>query len=241
MKSLAPHLKALVFDYGNTLIEFGPEQVTACDRALSEALAAMFGTHDFERLSALQHHERRSPYSGEFRENDLRDITRRLVRTLFEKDPNEEQLDELLDVRFRAMTSAVRVEQHVHDLLERLSQRYRLGLISNYPCSRSITHSLQQHKLDRWFEAIVVSADHGRVKPHPVLFETLTTQMGIAPEQALFVGDNWLGDIQGAKRFGMRAALTTQYVPYEKFDREPGDHEPDVMIGHLLELAGLLD
>lgn len=241
MKSLAPHLKALVFDYGNTLIEFGPDQVESCDRALSHALAQMFGAHDFERLSALQHHERRSPYAGEFIENDLRDITKRLVRTLFETDPNHEQLDELLEVRFQAMTSAVRVERHVHELLERLSQRYRLGLISNYPCSRSINHSLKQHHLDRWFEAIVVSADHGRVKPHPSLFEALTNRMEIAPEHALFVGDNWLGDIQGAKRFGMRAALTTQYVPYEKFDRQPGDHEPDVKIGHLLELAGLLD
>lgn len=241
MKTLAPHLKALVFDYGNTLIEFGPQQVESCDRALSAALTQMFGQHDFEKLTAMQHHERRSPYSGEFIENDLRDITRRLVRLLYEKDPTNEQLDELLDVRFQAMTSAVRVDDHVHELLERLASRYRLGLISNYPCSRSIMHSLRQHNLERWFESVVVSADVGRVKPHPSLFELLTKQMGIEPGHALFVGDNWLGDIQGAKRFGMRAALTTQYVPYEKFDREPGDHEPDLKITHLLELAGLVD
>ena len=64
--------------------------------------------------------------------------------------------------------------------------------------------------------------------------------MGVQPEATLYVGDNWLGDIQGAKRFGMRAAWITQYVPYEKFDREPGHHEPDLIIEHLQELAGLV-
>lgn len=240
MKHLVPHLKALVFDYGNTLIEFGPRQVESCDRALSAAIQHLFGGHEYERLSEFQHHERRAPYSGEFHENDLRAITRRLVQRLYEVDPTEDQIDELLEVRFQAMTSAVQVQQHVHDLLERLSKQYRLGLISNYPCSRSIRHSLQQHRLERWFEAVVVSADHGRVKPHPSLFAALTQQMNLDPATVLFVGDNWLGDIQGAKRFGMRAALITQYVPYECFDRQPGDHDADIQIAHLDELSELL-
>lgn len=239
MQHLAPQLEALIFDYGNTLIEFGPGQVDACDRALSVALEAMFGRHDFGRLQEIQHRERRSPYEGEFKENDLGGTTRSLIRALYETDASDDQIAELLNVRFKVMVSSIRVDSAVHELLDRLSKRFRLGLISNYPCSRSINHSLAQHGLDRWFETVVVSADVGHVKPHPKLFDLAVSTMKVRPEATLYIGDNWLGDIQGAKRFGMKAAWIRQYIPYEDFPENPGDHQPDLIVEHLSELAGL--
>jgi HAD superfamily hydrolase (TIGR01509 family) len=239
MQHLAPQLDALIFDYGNTLIEFGPSQVDSCDRALSHALEAIFGAHDFDRLQEIQHRERRAPYAGEFKENDLAGTTRSLIQALFETDASDDQIAELLDVRFNVMVSSIEVDPNVHALLDRLSKRFRLGLISNYPCSRSINHSLAQHGLDRWFETVVVSADVGHVKPHPKLFELAVSSMGVRPEATLYVGDNWLGDIQGAKRFGMKAAWIRQYIPYEDFPENPGDHQPDLVVEHLSELAGL--
>lgn len=239
MQKLAPQLEALIFDYGNTLIEFGPSQVDACDQALSDALKTMFGPHNFDELQEIQHRERRSPYQGEFKENDLAGTTRSLIQSLFEMEASDDQLAELLEVRFNVMVSSIDVDSSVHDLLERLSKRFRLGLISNYPCSRSINHSLAQHGLDQWFETVVVSADVGHVKPHPKLFDLAVSSMNVRPEATLYVGDNWLGDIQGAKRFGMKAAWIRQYIPYENFPETPGDHQPDLVVEHLSELAGL--
>lgn len=239
MHDLAPHLDAVIFDYGNTLIEFGPSQVDACDRALSQALESMFGRHDFARLQEIQHRERRSPYEGEFKENELAGTTRQLIRSLFETEASDDQIVELLEVRFNVMVSSITVDPAVPQLLDQLSQRFRLGLISNYPCSRSINHSLAEHGLDRWFETVVVSADVGHVKPHPRLFELAVSSMNVRPEAALYIGDNWLGDIQGAKRFGMKAAWIRQYIPYEDFPENPGDHQPDLVVSHLSELAGL--
>ena len=239
MQDLAPLLEALIFDYGNTLIEFGPSQVDTCDRALSQALEAIFGPHNFDQLQEIQHRERRSPYRGDFKENDLAGTTRSLIESLFDTDASDGQIAELLEVRFNVMVSAVKVAPEVHSLLDRLSKRFRLGLISNYPCSRSINHSLAQHGLDRWFEVVVVSADVGHVKPHPKLFDLAVSRMNVRPEASLYIGDNWLGDIQGAKRFGMKAAWIRQYIPYEDFPENPGDHQPDLVVEHLSELAGL--
>lgn len=239
MQQLAHQLESLIFDYGNTLIEFGPSQVDACDLALSVALENMFGTHDFSSLQEIQHRERRSPYEGDFKENDLAGTTRSLIHELFETDATDEQIANLLEVRFNVMVSAIHVNPEVHGLLDRLSQRFRLGLISNYPCSRSINHSLAQHGLDRWFEVVVVSADVGHVKPHPRLFELAVSSLNVRREATLYVGDNWLGDVQGAKRFGMKAAWIRQYIPYEDFPQNAGDHQPDLVLDHLSELAGL--
>ena len=239
MQTLAPQLDAIMFDYGNTLIEFGPSQVNACDRALSDALHGMFGPHDFDQLQKIQHHERRSPYQGEFKENDLAGTTRSLIQSLFHTEASDNQVAELLEVRFNVMVSSIDIDPTVQQLLERLSTRFRLGLISNYPCSRSINHSLAEHNLDRWFETVVVSADVGHVKPHPKLFDLAVSSMDVRREATLYVGDNWLGDIQGAKRFGMKAAWIRQYIPYEDFPENPGDHQPDLVVEHLSELAAL--
>lgn len=241
MQRLSPQLDALIFDYGNTLIEFGPTQVDACDRALSDALETMFGVHEFARLQEIQHRERRSPYEGDFKENNLAGTTRSLIQALFETDATDDQITELLEVRFNIMVSSIKVDPEVHVLLDRLSRRFRLGLISNYPCSRSINHSLAEHGLDRWFEVVVVSADVGHVKPHPRLFDLAVSSMKVRREATLYVGDNWLGDIQGAKRFGMKAAWIRQYIPYEDFPQNPGDHQPDLVVEHLSELAGLTE
>lgn len=64
MQHLATNLETVLFDYGNTLIEFGPDQVDHCDRAMSAAISEMFGPHNYERLTEILHRERRAPYSG---------------------------------------------------------------------------------------------------------------------------------------------------------------------------------
>lgn len=241
MKHLATGLQTILFDYGNTLIEFGPDQVSTCDRALSSALDEMFGSHDFDQLTEIMHAERRAPYSGEFVENCFDQKTRYLVKELFGESLSQDQLDHLLEVRFQVMTGCIQVQPQVADVLQKLSDRFRLGLISNYPDGRAIRHSLELTGLVEWFEVIVVSADIGHVKPHPRVFETALEQMDAQPESTLYVGDNWLGDIQGSKRHGMKAVWTQQFVPYEVFEREDGDHAADAEISNLTELLFLLD
>ena len=89
-------------------------------------------------------------------------------------------------------------------------------------------------------DAIVVSGEVGYVKPHRLLFSTVADKLGIEPHQAVFVGDNWLGDVQGAKRFGMWAVHTVQFDTLEIFDREDGHHDADLTIRHLRELEAHL-
>ena len=90
------------------------------------------------------------------------------------------------------------------------------------------------------FDVIVVSGEVGFVKPHARPYELMLGELGLEAGECVYVGDNWLADIQGAKGVGMQAILTTEHVPYENFERRDGDHEPDARIAHLGELKGLL-
>jgi len=89
----------------------------------------------------------------------------------------------------------------------------RVGLISN---TQRCLSSFQRHfELQGLIAAAVSSFEHGRMKPHPSIFEAALAQIGAAPADAVMVGDSLRHDIEGALRAGMRAVL---------LHRGPGPH-----------------
>lgn len=234
-------IQAVVFDYGNTLVEFAAPQIEYCDRQLGTYLHDTFGPYDADRLTELRNIDRRAPYQEGYRENDLAEISCRLVEALYGQTPSDQQVQRMLEVRQKAFVQRVEVEAEVVQLVERLKLRFKIGLLSNYPCGESIRHSLQRIGLEPHIDAVVVSADVGHVKPHPLPFTAVLDQLDVAPAAAIYVGDNWLGDVQGAKRLGMKMAYITQYDTPEKFDRQAGDLDPDITIVHLSELETFLN
>lgn len=234
-------VRAVVFDYGSTLIEFAKPQITACDAALAGALARHFGNPDMDRLLAIRNRDRMAPYqTPEYRENDLVEITANLVRDLYGVEPAGEQIADILKTRHDIFVRVVHAEPHVFDVLEYLGRKYKIGLLSNYPDGAAIRDSLERTGLAQYFDAVVVSGDLGVVKPHPVPYITVLSELRVKAHRAVLVGDNWLGDIQGAKGAGLQAILTTQWQTPEVFPREDHHVEPDAVITHLDELKGLL-
>jgi HAD superfamily hydrolase (TIGR01549 family) len=235
------HLKAVVFDYGNTLVEFSKAQVTACDTALANALMRLYGPPDLARLTAIRDRDRRAPYlAPDLRENNLVEITTNMIRELYGIEPSGEEIADILRARFDIFVRIVRAEPYVFEVLDNLSKRYKLGLLSNYPDGDAIRASLKATGLDRYFDAVVISGDLGVVKPHPVPFLTILRALRVKPSQAVLVGDNWLGDMQGAKQAGMQAVFIRQWQTPEVFEPEAHHIEPDAVIQHLTDLLKLL-
>ncbi len=234
------HIQTAGFDYGNTLIELGAYQTERLDDALESGLTERYGSCDRELLSSIRRSHRLAPYSNGFLENDLRHICRDLLRGLYDLEPGDGDVDWLIETRSEAFVELIVLPDGVREVLARLSERYRLSLVSNYPCGRTIRSSLDKLGLTGSFESIVVSGDIGYVKPHPEPFQAMLDEMAIEPAACVFIGDNWLADIQGAKRLGMSAIHFTGYEPHELAAPRPGDIEPDARIGHLRELEALL-
>ena len=233
-------IKALCFDYCNTLVEFGSNQVAHDYTELENALSDLFGSCNQEHLKEIRDRQILAPFSNGFRENDLRVNCEELITELYGIVPEDHHVDKLVQIRYKTFVEAVELPEDVFPLLTKLSRRYRLSLISNYPCSRSIRDSLQKIGLSGIFEAVVISADVGYVKPDARPFQALISQLQLAPSQCVCIGDNWLADVQGGKRAGMYTIYSKQHVPYEQFEPSDGDHDPDVTIAHLDELERLL-
>ncbi len=239
----ATPVKALVFDYGNTLIAFGREQVDQFDALLLKAVTAEFGPPDPAQYKARRDADRMFPYQGDppsYRENDVREMTAGLIREVYGGEPSGEALDRLIAVRQEAFVRVVSVEPETLSFLERLGKKYRLALLSNYPDGDAIRASLEDTGIAPFLEHALVSGDLGLCKPHPDVFRTVLDALSLPPEAVFFVGDNWLADVQGARRAGMQVAHFRRWIPPEHFPEQPGDFAPHVSVATLEELLTLL-
>jgi HAD superfamily hydrolase (TIGR01509 family) len=88
--------------------------------------------------------------------------------------------------------------------LREQAEGHRLGLLSDlWAPPRLAREFLEREGLAGLFGSIVLSCEHGAVKPGPRLFLTALEELGARPEDALFVGDNYPRDIEGAAACGL--------------------------------------
>jgi len=81
----------------------------------------------------------------------------------------------------------------------------RLALISNW--DDTALRILTLTGLDRYFDAVAVSATLGWEKPSPEIFEWAGARLGVPPSECLHVGDNYWDDVVGARRADMKPVL----------------------------------
>jgi len=86
-------------------------------------------------------------------------------------------------------------------LAELRRHRMRIGLISNG--QRDLDEFTAHHALD--VDAAVGSKSHGRIKPHPSIFEAALEALAVEPSETAMVGDSYEDDIEGARALGIRA------------------------------------
>lgn len=103
----------------------------------------------------------------------------------------------------------------IHDetleALEVIQSRWRIALLSNAddgfldPVVGRLGHP---------FEEVVSSEGARSYKPRPTLFQEMVRRLGIAPEEAVYVGDRQFEDVQGPSRLGCaRYGLTGTTQP----------------------------
>lgn len=236
-------VRALVFDYGNTLIPYGRAELTVYGDRLHAAIEDAFGPLDRSAFDAHRQASRMAPFAGtapSYRETDLRALSIELVERFYGRAPSAAQVDDLLQVRHAAFVESIVAGREALAVLGALKARYPLALLSNYPDGPAIRASLDRIGMTPYFDAIVISGELGYCKPHPITFATVLQALALPAQAVAHVGDNWLADVQGAKRVGMQMIYTTEYVPPEEHTRAPEDHQPDLIIRRLSELTARL-
>ncbi len=254
---------AILFDVGDTLVGFPVPSWEEVDRAsigaLRDALARPLA--DGTRLSGSppsqdrlleafeqavrEHQARTAPRLLEMRALDV------LRRTLHRVgiDVSEAALNGLERAWATPRLAIRRVFPEVGEVLAQLSGAgVRLGLISNIWISGPIVREhLDMLGLLRPFESVVLSSEVGLIKPHRLLFDVALSQLGVAPGEAWYVGDNPHADVAGAKAAGMGAVLVQRPDdgrprPSPSGDFAPYDGPPpDLVIRDLREVLAVVE
>ncbi len=194
-------VRAVLFDAGNTLLflDYGrlARAVTpvAGMRLTAEGLAAaavpaareVEGGGDSEHERAARYLDALFRLAGVARER-LRDVATALRRLHHE----------------RHLWSAV--APRTAEALKRLrAAGLRLGVVSN--SDGGVEEALTAAGLRPSFDVVVDSASAGVEKPDPRIFNLALAALGVAPAEALYIGDIYEVDVAGARAAGLTAAL----------------------------------
>ena len=126
----------------------------------------------------------------------------------------------------------------VHDIVPRLAQRYRLGLISDTGLTpgRVLREIMNRDGLLRYFSVETFSDEIGVTKPEPQAFMHTLEALGVPASAAAHIGDLPETDIVGARGVGMRAILFLG-----KSHREDGRALANAAFEDYAELEGILE
>ncbi|MHB0878293.1 MAG: HAD family hydrolase [Anaerolineae bacterium] len=229
-------IKAVFFDLDDTLIGYprgfgglvDDLYASAAGDAGDDVARERFGRAFMDATLGLWAAMHNGCLSGE----ELR--RRRIVSALASLGIDDAGTADRLAAEWDARNIAVAtIKPGARELLDRLAGRCYLGVITD--SFRTIQRAkMQRLGLDRYFQAIHVSEEAGVCKPFAGIFEQALAQAGVAPGEAVMVGDNPNADIRGALGVGMHAIHLVNGTP--------GPSTPDGAIrAHgLVEVATLL-
>jgi HAD superfamily hydrolase (TIGR01549 family) len=191
--------KAILFDLDDTLWPIAPvilqaeEALFAWLRAHAPRVAERF-TIESLRQSRLELLARKPEF-----QLDLGKLRRAGLLDAFQAAGEDADKVELAMAQFFAARNAVIPYDDVLPGLLRLKNRMLIGSISNGNAD------LQTIGLAHHFKVSVAAHEFGSAKPGRAIFLEACRALGVAPEEAVYVGDDILLDVQGAQRAGLRA------------------------------------
>jgi len=119
----------------------------------------------------------------------------------------------------------------VKAVLDELKPRFSLAVVSDGQSVWALPE-MRATGIDRYFDPIVISSDHGFRKPDPRLFQAALDGIGAGPEEVLFVGNDMYRDVFGAKRIGIKTVFFTSHQGRRNMEGV----EPDYIIHRIAEL-----
>ena len=241
------HIRAVLFDLDDTLIDWS-EQEGSFFTAINPHLDKMIAY-----LDAIGHPvSDRAAFRGAFSETvvthwaqakatlravDLHEV---LHETFQAQGLDATGIDviDLLRAYDAAPAAGVKLYPDTKAVLDQLQEDgYELGLITNSMLPMWMRDAeLRVYGLLDYFAVRLSSGDAGYIKPHPEIYHAALAQLGLQPEEAIFVGDRPGNDIAGANAAGMISVLMNP--PH--LDYELNGVTPDHIIESLSDLLPIL-
>ena len=216
-------LKAVLFDWGNTLVAWEFDEELFVEGHV-QGLAALPGPVPAQQAFTdayvtallgrlLDQGEDEVDYAAE-----VAALLRRLGT-----DVDATSVMPFLAAEQRVWRPAHRLQPEIVAALDALrAHGLKVGLVSNVfdPPVLMLELFAELGLLAR-LDAIALSAEVGKRKPHAAIFEAALSQAGVAADEAVMVGDRLREDIGGAQALGLRAIQARWFQDDDSAAAEP--------------------
>lgn len=225
-----PAYRAVVFDFFGTLtrsVQRGPQHAE---------IARNLGC-DPEAVVGVLDRSFRARARGLF---GSAEATLRWVSEQAGGRPETAQLRAAMAARIEALQTDTRLRP---DAVTALYALKRLGLATAVisDCTHELPAFLPRLPVAPLLDASIFSVEVGRCKPDPLIYLAACRELGVQPQECLYVGDGGSRELTGATEVGMTAVrLTTpDLADHLVFDAD--DEFTGPSIGSLMEVLGLVD
>jgi len=233
-------VKAILFDWGDTLIQMVQFDYDACLSKLHESLLHNGVTVPYQEFRQLYFKTRDRLYKETEESLEEPNFLLRISETLkhfgYALKETDERIVKAANAFAEAFAGQTTMKDLVPTVLEQLRHRYKLGVISNFALPPGVKKTLERFDLAKFFDVILISGEVGWRKPSPRIFQKALLSLEVDASETVFVGDSPLLDIEGAKRMGMKTVLVRKSLTE---GRETGN--PDAVINELDELPVALE
>lgn len=192
-------IKAVIFDLDDTLVDFIPAKLKACEevvklaqRGSAEELLNYFlrGKHGFEN------HENIADF--------LRD------HGVF----SQELFLQCCEVYEKTKLERIRIYPGIEEVLKKLKELgFKLAVVTDAENGKAVSR-LRKFNLEHYFDAIVSADMSGKRKPEPDSILLALKKLGVRVEEAVLVGDSIRRDITAGKRIGMKTIFASYGATY---------------------------
>jgi putative hydrolase of the HAD superfamily len=240
-------IRGVILDYGSTLIAFEGNLEEARGRAHQALWESLRGEGlDLREEKFLRRFERKYDAYDRRRMIDHKETTAYTVlRETLREEKVAPQPEEKLRRALRAMYEIY--ESHWKPYPESIpaiekirAAGLRLAMCSNAGDADNVRRMLASHKLESYFDPVVISAAIGVRKPDPRVFQKILNAWKIPASEIVMVGDQLGADILGGKQVGMRTIWLTTEENSPANKKLRGKVLPDAQVKDIGEAAALI-
>lgn len=200
----------VLFDFFGTLVTYaphGPDHDFRRSHRLQQSLGSGLGYDEYRLLWADigNRFEEEADRTG--REFSMQDLGAEFLRQALACEPTTDEADAVAGAYLTDWDMCVRYVPGLKAMLEDLSARHRLAVISNTSDTTLVPAHLDAMGVRTYFDAVFLSITVGWRKPHPGIFTAALSELNINARDAVFVGDSYRADFQGPTQVGIRPFL----------------------------------
>jgi len=195
-------IKAVIFDFGQTLVDSADGFRTAEKQAQKNLFANLGLTNREDFLTIYRRHRKEFHERSDFSRNSLW----REIFYYYCLAPETGQLEKWETQYWETVRARTTIFPETEEVLKSLSFRYEVALITNTQGQKITgTHRIGLFpELEKFFRIIIVAGENEiPPKPDPKPFRLCLEKLNLAAGQAVYVGDDYRIDICGARDAGL--------------------------------------